>query len=47
MKLLNFDLKEAGEKKILRINEIDDFWNDAYEYAQIYKGNIKSDLIST
>ena len=31
--ILNFDLQAAGEKRILQINEMDEFCNDAYENA--------------
>lgn len=41
MKVLNFDLNAASEKKILQINEIDEFYNYAYESAQIYKDKNK------
>lgn len=40
MKILNFDLRRvAGEKRVLQINEMDEFRNNAYENAQIYKSN--------
>ena len=32
-RILNFDLQAAGEKRILQINEMDEFRNDAYENA--------------
>ncbi|XP_035544602.1 uncharacterized protein LOC118347994 [Juglans regia] len=35
MRTLNFDLQAAGEKRILQINEMDEFCNDAYENEQI------------
>ena len=31
MKLLNFDLKVAGEERLLKLNEMDEFRLDAYE----------------
>ena len=37
VKKFNFDLKVAGEKRLLQLNEMDEFWNDAYENAKIYK----------
>ncbi|XP_035540215.1 uncharacterized protein LOC118344204 [Juglans regia] len=38
---LNFDLKAAGEKRILQIIEMDEFRNDTYENARIYKDKTK------
>ncbi|XP_041016116.1 uncharacterized protein LOC121258639 [Juglans microcarpa x Juglans regia] len=38
---LNFDLQAAGKKRILQINETDEFRNDAYENARIYKDTTK------
>ena len=40
-RILNFDLQAAGEKRILQINEMDKFRNDAYENARIYKDKTK------
>ncbi|XP_030963796.1 uncharacterized protein LOC115984957 [Quercus lobata] len=40
-RILNFDLQAAGEKRILQINEMDEFRNDAYENVQIYKDKTK------
>ena len=40
-RILNFDLQAAGEKRILQINEMDEFHNDAYENARIYKDKTK------
>jgi len=37
MKLLNFDLQTAHEKRLLQLNEMDEFLNNAYENARIYK----------
>ena len=31
------DRKLAGEKRLLQLNELDEFHNDAYENARIYK----------
>ena len=36
-KKLNFNLKEASKKRLLQLNELEDFRNDAYEKSQIYK----------
>ncbi|XP_068657876.1 uncharacterized protein [Aristolochia californica] len=33
--------KAAGEKRLLQLNEMDEFWNDAYENAKIYKEQTK------
>ena len=33
IKILNFDLKAAGEKRVLQLNEMDEMRNDAYENA--------------
>ena len=41
MKLLNFDLKVAGEKRLLKLNEMDEFRLDAYENAKLYKERTK------
>ena len=40
-KLLNFDLKEAGERRLLQLNELDEFRKEAYENAKLYKEKIK------
>ena len=40
-KLLNFSLKEAGEKRILQLNELDEFRQEAYENAKLYKEKTK------
>ncbi|RVW62567.1 Retrovirus-related Pol polyprotein from transposon 17.6 [Vitis vinifera] len=41
VKKFNFDLKAAGEKRLLQLNEMDEFQNDAYENAKIYKEQMK------
>ena len=41
VKKFNFDLKVAREKRLLQLNEMDEFWNDAYENAKIYKERTK------
>ena len=41
VKKFNFNLKAAGEKQLLQLNEMDEFWNDAYENAKIYKERTK------
>ncbi|KAI5313258.1 hypothetical protein L3X38_042432 [Prunus dulcis] len=37
IKTLNFDMQAAVEKRTLQLNEMDEFRNDAYENAKIYK----------
>ena len=39
---LNMDSKVAGEKRMLQLNELDEFRNEAYENARIYKEKTKS-----
>ncbi|XP_042948598.1 uncharacterized protein LOC122281293, partial [Carya illinoinensis] len=41
VKKFNFDLKAAGEKRLLQLNEMEEFRNDAYENAKIYKERTK------
>lgn len=41
VKLLNFDIKEAGGKRKLQLNELDELRLDAYETARTYKENTK------
>ena len=36
-RLLNMDSKEAEEKRMLRLSELDEFRNEVYENARIYK----------
>ena len=40
-KLLNFDLQAAREKRLLQMNEMEEFRNNAYENAKIYKEKTK------
>ncbi|KAL5574399.1 hypothetical protein UlMin_023996 [Ulmus minor] len=40
-KLLNFDLQATGEKRLLQMNEMEEFRNNAYENAKIYKEKTK------
>lgn len=42
VKLLNFDMKVAGENRILQLNEMDEFRQGAYENARIYKERTKA-----
>ncbi|XP_075494754.1 uncharacterized protein LOC142532318 [Primulina tabacum] len=41
IKKLNFDLKASGDVRKLRLNEMEEFRNDAYENAKIYKKHTK------
>ena len=36
------DCKVAGEKRLLQLSELDEFHNDAYENARIYKEKTKA-----
>ncbi|XP_075492512.1 uncharacterized protein LOC142530565 [Primulina tabacum] len=41
MKKLNFDLQASGDVRKLQLSEMDEFRNDAYENAKIYKEQTK------
>ena len=41
IKFLNFDLKFAGEGRLLQLNELDEFRLEAYENAKLYKERTK------
>ncbi|KAK6159111.1 hypothetical protein DH2020_006425 [Rehmannia glutinosa] len=41
VKKLNFDFQAAGEKRLLHLNEMEEFWDEAYENSQIYKERTK------
>ncbi|XP_062077409.1 uncharacterized protein LOC133782179 [Humulus lupulus] len=41
MKNLNMDLVATGEKRLLQLNELEEFRNEAYENAKIYKERTK------
>ena len=41
-RLLNMDSKVAGEKPMLQLSELDEFRNEAYENARIYKEKMKA-----
>ena len=41
MKLLNFDLKVAGEERLLKLNEMDEFSLNAYENTKLHKERTK------
>ena len=40
-RFLNFDLVKAGAKRLLQLNELEEFHMDAYENAKIYKARTK------
>ena len=40
--MLNMDSKVVGEKRMLQLSELDEFCNDAYENARIYKEKTKA-----
>ncbi|PON32225.1 Ribonuclease H-like domain containing protein, partial [Parasponia andersonii] len=37
VKRLNIDLKSSEEQRLLQLNELEEFWNEAYENTRIYK----------
>ncbi|KAL5542755.1 hypothetical protein UlMin_010465 [Ulmus minor] len=41
VKRLNLDLKAAGEKRMLQLNELDEFRRQSYENAKLYKEKTK------
>ncbi|KAL5569425.1 hypothetical protein UlMin_026000 [Ulmus minor] len=41
IKRLNLDLEAAGEKRLLQLNELDEFRNQSYENAKVYKEKTK------
>jgi len=41
LKLLNFDEQAARERRLMQLNELEEFRNQAYENAKIYKENTK------
>jgi len=41
IKILNFDIKEAGEKRLLQLNELDELRLEAYENSRVYKEKTK------
>ncbi|XP_074315015.1 uncharacterized protein LOC141651193 [Silene latifolia] len=41
IRLLNFDLKSAGEKRLLDLNELEEFRLEAYESSRLYKEKTK------
>lgn len=41
IKQLNFDFKTTGEKRILDLNLLDEWRNEAYESAKLFKEKVK------
>jgi len=41
IQLLNFDMPVAGEKRMLQLNKMEEFRNNAYKNARIYKERTK------
>jgi hypothetical protein len=41
LKKLNSDFKTAGEKRILELNLLDEWRNEAYENARLFKEKVK------
>ena len=41
MKKLNFDFEAAGERRLLQLNEMDEFRIRAYDSMKVYKDRIK------
>ena len=41
-RMLNMDSKVAGEKRMLQLSELDEFCNEVYENARIYKEKMKA-----
>ncbi|XP_016164936.1 uncharacterized protein LOC107607497 [Arachis ipaensis] len=41
LKLLNFDNNAAGERRLLQLQELEEFISQAYENAKIYKEKAK------
>ena len=41
IKKLNFDFQAAKEKRLLQMNELEEFRNEAYDNAKIYKEKTK------
>jgi hypothetical protein len=37
IKKFNFDMKQAGDKRKLQLNELEELRHDAYENAKLYK----------
>ena len=46
IKFFNFDLKVAGEERLLKLNELDEFHIEANENAKLYKKEPNDSMIS-
>ncbi|XP_073121587.1 uncharacterized protein [Henckelia pumila] len=44
VKKLNFDMKAAGEERLLQLHEIEDFRNHSYENVKLYKEQTKNGM---
>ncbi|XP_059458373.1 uncharacterized protein LOC132187968 [Corylus avellana] len=42
IKKFNFDMHQAGDKRKLQLNELEELWHDAYESAKLYKERTKA-----
>jgi hypothetical protein len=42
IKKFNFDMKQAGDKRKLQLNELEELKHDAYENAKLYKERTKA-----
>jgi hypothetical protein len=42
IKKYNFDMKQAGDKRKLQLNELEELRHDAYENAKLYKERTKA-----
>lgn len=41
-RFLNFNKKDAGDKRLLQLNELEEWRNNAYENQRIYKEKLKN-----
>lgn len=41
LKFLNFDMQSTGEERLLQLNELEEFRNEAYENSKLYKERTK------
>ncbi|XP_062119335.1 uncharacterized protein LOC133833093 [Humulus lupulus] len=46
IKKLNVDLYKAGENRLMKLNDLDEFRNEAYENVKIYKEKTKVEVVS-
>ena len=45
IKKLNLNMETAGEKRLLQLNEMDEFCEEAYDNARVYKKEQRSSII--